>query len=40
MINEFAPSARVILGTTGGLRRATTLRELLPDAFGPERLPS
>jgi len=30
---------RVVLATTGGLRKATTLRELLPDAFLPERLP-
>jgi cytidine deaminase len=37
---EFSPDTRVLLGTTGGLRKATTLRELLPDAFGPERLGS
>ena len=36
---EFAPDARVILATTGGLRRATTLRELLPDPFLPDSLP-
>lgn len=35
---EFSPDTRVILATTEGGRRATTLRELLPDAFGPERL--
>jgi hypothetical protein len=29
---------RVILATTGGLRNATTLRELLPDPFLPENL--
>jgi cytidine deaminase len=40
VISEFAPNARVILGTTGGLRGATTMRDLLPDAFGPGRLPS
>lgn len=35
---EFSPDTRVILATTGGKRNATTLRTLLPDAFGPERL--
>lgn len=35
---EFSPDTRVILATTTGLRKATTLRELLPDAFTPERL--
>lgn len=35
---EFSPDTRVLLATTGGLRKATTLRELLPDAFGPDRL--
>jgi cytidine deaminase len=39
VLYEFAPDMRVILATTGGLRRATTLRELLPDAFTLERLP-
>ena len=39
VLHEFAPQVRVILATASGLRRATTLRELLPDAFGPERLP-
>lgn len=33
VLHEFAPGMRVILATTGGLRRTTTLRELLPDAF-------
>lgn len=37
---EFSPDTRVLLATTGGLRKATTLRELLPDAFGPDRLAS
>ncbi|MGH2377342.1 MAG: cytidine deaminase [Candidatus Limnocylindria bacterium] len=37
---EFSPDTRVVLATTTGLRKATTLRELLPDAFGPERLES
>lgn len=36
---EFSPEMRVVLATTGGARRAATLRELLPDAFGPENLP-
>ena len=39
VLYEFAPDMRVILATTGGLRKATTLRELLPDAFVVERLP-
>lgn len=39
VLYEFAPDMRVILATTGGLRKATTLRELLPDAFTLERLP-
>lgn len=33
VLHEFAPAMRVILATTGGLRKSTTLRELLPDAF-------
>ena len=33
VLHEFAPGMRVILATTGGLRRTTTLQELLPDAF-------
>lgn len=33
VLHEFAPGMRVILATTGGLRKTTTLRELLPDAF-------
>ena len=36
---EFAPGMRVVLATIGGLRNATTLRELLPDAFLPTSLP-
>lgn len=40
VLHEFSPGARVILGTTTGQRRVTTLAELLPDAFGPERLGS
>jgi cytidine deaminase len=38
VLHEFAPDARVILATTGGLRKVTSLRELLPEAFGPESL--
>jgi cytidine deaminase len=36
---EFSPDMRVILATTGGLRGATTMRDLLPDAFLPGSLP-
>lgn len=39
VLAEFAPTMRVVLATTSGLRKATTLGELLPDAFLPERLP-
>ena len=39
VLAEFAPGMRVVLATTRGLRKATTLAELLPDAFLPERLP-
>jgi cytidine deaminase len=39
VLAEFAPELRVILATTAGLRNATTLRELLPDAFLPSSLP-
>ncbi len=38
VLHEFSPNTRVILGTTTGKRKATTLPELLPDPFGPERL--
>jgi cytidine deaminase len=38
VLAEFAPDVRVVLATTGGLRKATTLRELLPDPFGPAHL--
>ena len=33
VLHEFSPGMRVILATTGGLRKTTTLQELLPDAF-------
>jgi cytidine deaminase len=39
VLAEFAPDLRIVLATTGGLRKATTLRLLLPDAFLPDRLP-
>jgi cytidine deaminase len=39
VLAEFAPELRVILATTAGQRGATTLRELLPDAFLPSSLP-
>ena len=38
VLAEFAPAMRVVLATTGGLRKATTLAELLPDPFLPENL--
>jgi len=38
VLAEFAPDVRVILATTGGKRKVTTLRELLPDPFLPENL--
>lgn len=38
VLAEFAPEMRVILATTGGKRKVTTLRELLPDPFLPENL--
>ncbi|HUQ41953.1 MAG TPA: cytidine deaminase [Candidatus Limnocylindrales bacterium] len=38
VLAEFAPAMRVILATTGGLRSATTLSALLPDAFLPSDL--
>ena len=38
VLHEFAPGMRVILATTSGGRKATTLSELLPDPFGAEDL--
>jgi len=38
VLAEFSPEMRVLLATTGGLRKATTLRELLPDPFLPTNL--
>ena len=38
VLAEFSPDMRVILATTGGLRKATTLRDLLPDPFLPDNL--
>lgn len=37
VLHEFSPEMRVILATTGGLRKTTTLQELLPDAFALKR---
>jgi cytidine deaminase len=39
VLAEFSPDMRVVLATTGGLRKATTVRELLPDPFLPGSLP-
>jgi cytidine deaminase len=38
VLAEFSPGLRIVLATTGGLRKTTTLGELLPDPFLPERL--
>ena len=38
VLAEFSPEMRVILATTGGKRKVTTLAELLPDPFLPENL--
>ena len=38
VLAEFSPDMRVVLATTGGKRKVTTLRELLPDPFLPENL--
>ena len=38
VLHEFSPGMRVVLATTAGKRRTTTLAELLPDAFGPDRI--
>jgi cytidine deaminase len=38
-IREFAtPATRIVVTTTGGLRREYSIDELLPDSFGPENL--
>ncbi|MEZ4669573.1 MAG: cytidine deaminase [Anaerolineae bacterium] len=40
MLFEFAPTMRVILADLdGNITTTTTLNALLPDGFGPERLP-
>ena len=39
VLAEFSPELRIVLATTGGQRKVTTLGELLPDAFLPDRLP-
>ena len=38
VLAEFSPEMRVILATTSGKRKVTTLGELLPDPFLPENL--
>ena len=38
VIAEFAPDARVVLATTSGLRKTTTLTALLPEPFLPGNL--
>jgi cytidine deaminase len=38
VLAEFSPEMRVVLATTGGLRKVTTLRDLLPDPFLPKDL--
>jgi cytidine deaminase len=38
VIAEFAPNVRVVLATTGGLRKATSLDVLFPDPFLPDNL--
>jgi cytidine deaminase len=38
VLAEFAPSLRVVLATTGGLRKTMSLTELLPEPFLPGNL--
>lgn len=38
VLAEFAPGMRVILATTAGQRKATTLADLLPEPFLPDAL--
>lgn len=38
VLHEFSPGTRVILATTTGKRKATTLAELFPEPFGPANL--
>ena len=38
VLAEFSPNMRVVLATTGGQRKATSLAELLPEPFLPENL--
>jgi len=40
VLAEFAPDVRVVLATTAGKRKVTTLSTLLPDPFLPENLPT
>lgn len=39
VLAEFSPDVRVVLATTGGQRKVTTLSTLLPDPFRPDNLP-
>jgi cytidine deaminase len=39
VMREFAPDITILIATLGGNFRITTLRDLLPDAFAPSRLP-
>ena len=38
VLAEFAPGVRVVLATTAGKRKVTTLSELLPDPFLADNL--
>jgi cytidine deaminase len=38
VLAEFSPKMKIVLATTGGLRKETTLADLLPDPFLPENL--
>jgi cytidine deaminase len=38
VLAEFSPNMKVVLATTGGLRKEATLTDLLPDPFLPENL--
>jgi cytidine deaminase len=40
VLREFAPGLPIVATNLTGERRETTLERLLPDAFGPESLPS
>ncbi len=40
ILHEFNPTLRVLLGDASGNVRETRIDHLLPDAFGPQHLPS